>query len=182
MLLWTFNSIFTLPFFYISKGLVRYLECPLPHSLSVDQTIGHRIGGMWLFGTTLDCSTLCPVASTTRQLNSSTMALGRRCCQEFIYLKTVFHCSSANFRCLTLSIVVQQFDAYHACPETVMIRHGQVYSNLWCCVHSLSSIKTISGIFIYPWATVMSIVINTHYDLHHFRGLTKFNNLCEMVH
>ena len=176
MLLWTFNSISTLALFYISKGLVRYLDCPLPHSLSVYHTIERRIGGMWLFGTTLDCSILCPVASTTRQLNSSTMALGRRCCKE------LFYCSSANFRCLTLSIVVQQFEAYHACPETVMIRHGQVYSNLWCCVHSLSSIKKISRIFIYPWATVMSIVINAHFDLHHFRGMKKFNDLCEMVH
>ena len=87
MLLWTFNSISTLAFFYISKGLVRYLECPLPHSLSVDHTIEHRIGGMWLFGTTLDCFILCPVASTTRQLNSSTMDLGKRCCQEFISKK-----------------------------------------------------------------------------------------------
>ena len=38
----------------------------------------HRIGGMWLFGTTLKCSTLSPVASTTRLLSSSTMDLGRR--------------------------------------------------------------------------------------------------------
>ena len=181
MLLWTFNSISTLAIFYISKGLVRYLEMsPSTFTLS----LSHNWAQDWWNVIVWDNPGLLhPLPcgfnyQTAEQLNYGPWkkVLPR------IYLKTVLHCSSANFRCLTLSIVAQQFDAYHACPETVMIRHGQVYSNLWCCVHSLSSIKTISRIFIYPWATVMSIVINAHFDLHHFWGMKKFNDLCEMVH
>ena len=34
--------------------------------------------------------------------------------------------------CLTLYLVfLQNFNAYHTCPEKVMIQHGQIYSKLW---------------------------------------------------
>ena len=43
----------------------------------------------------------------------------------------------------------QRFADYHTCSETVMIQHGQVYSNIsWCCVKSLSFISRIDRILL----------------------------------